>query len=111
MNTAPGAVEPDMNLPDTARELIGRGADATLVTINPDGSPHASLVWVTLQSTPDGDELVSAHLSEKYQKVRNIRRDPRVTLIILPRPHPGGQTPYLRSPAPPASSRAAPPNC
>ncbi|MCV7170138.1 PPOX class F420-dependent oxidoreductase [Mycobacterium manitobense] len=84
-----------MNLPDSARELIGRGADATLVTINPDGSPHASLVWVALQSTPDGDELVSAHLSEKYQKIRNVRRDPRVTLTILPRAHSGGQTPYL----------------
>jgi len=84
-----------MNLPDSARDLIGRGADATLVTINPDGSPQASLVWVALQSTAEGDELVSAHLSEKYQKVRNIRRDPRVTLTILPRSHAGGQTPYL----------------
>ena len=84
-----------MNLPDSARELIGRGADATLVTINPDGSPQASLVWVALQSTPDGDELVSAHLSEKYQKIRNIRRDPRVTLTIVARTPAGGQTPYL----------------
>lgn len=84
-----------MKLPDSARDLIGRGADATLVTINPDGSPQASLVWVALQSTPDGDELVSAHLSERYQKIRNVRRDPRVTLTILPRTHPGGQTPYL----------------
>jgi PPOX class probable F420-dependent enzyme len=84
-----------MKLPDSARDLIGRGADATLVTINPDGSPQASLVWVALQSTPDGDELVSAHLSEKYQKIRNVRRDPRVTLTILPRTHSGGQTPYL----------------
>jgi PPOX class probable F420-dependent enzyme len=84
-----------MNLPDSARELIGRGADATLVTVNPDGSPHASLVWVALESTPDGDELVSAHRSEKYQKVRNIRRDPRVAVTILPRAHPGGLTPYL----------------
>jgi PPOX class probable F420-dependent enzyme len=83
-----------MKLDDTARALIGKGADATLVTINPDGSPQVSVVWVALQSTPDGDELVSAHLTE-YQKTRNIRRDPRVAVTILQAAKPGQQTPYL----------------
>ena len=83
-----------MELDDTARAMIGSGADATLVTVNPDGSPQVSLVWVALQSTPDGDELVSAHLVE-YQKTRNIRRDPRVAVTILSKDHPGQQTPYL----------------
>jgi hypothetical protein len=64
-----------MKLNDAARELIGEGTDATLVTINPDGSPQATVVWMALESTPDGDELVAAHLAE-YQKTRNIRRDP-----------------------------------
>lgn len=70
-----------MKLDDSARELIGAGADATLVTLNPDGSPQVSLVWVALQSTPDGDELVAAHLGE-YKKVRNVRRDGRVAVTI-----------------------------
>jgi PPOX class probable F420-dependent enzyme len=83
-----------MKLDDKARNFIGRGADATLVTINPDGSPQVSVVWVALQSTPEGDELVSAHLAE-YQKTRNIRRDPRVAVTILSKDHPGQQTPYL----------------
>src|ERR1700710_3112294 len=84
-----------MRLEESARAFIGAGADATLVTLNSDGSPQVSLVWVALQSTPDGDdELVSAHLSE-YQKTRNIRRDPRVTLTIVSKDHPGQQTPYL----------------
>lgn len=83
-----------MKLDDTARALIGKGADATLITINPDGSPQASVVWVALQSTPDGDELVSAHLTE-YQKTRNIRRDPRVAVTVLQAAKPGQQTPYL----------------
>jgi PPOX class probable F420-dependent enzyme len=96
MSSASPVLNTDMELPDSARELIGQGADATLVTINPDGSPHASLVWVALRSTADGDELVSAHLSEKYQKIGNIRRDPRVTLTILPREPVSGQTPYLK---------------
>src|ERR1700741_1566269 len=83
-----------MKLNDAARELIGSGTDATLVTLNPDGSPQVTLVWMALESTPEGDELVSAHLSE-YQKTRNIRRDPRVAVTILSTDHPGEQTPYL----------------
>jgi PPOX class probable F420-dependent enzyme len=71
-----------MNLDDAARELIGAGTDATLVTLNPDGSPQVTVVWMALESTPDGDELVSAHLTE-YRKTRNIRRDPRVAVTIL----------------------------
>lgn len=71
-----------MQLDEDARALIGAGADATLVTINPDGSPQVSVVWVALQSTPDGDELVTAHLGE-YKKVRNVRRDSRVAVTIL----------------------------
>ncbi|BBX43847.1 TIGR03618 family F420-dependent PPOX class oxidoreductase [Mycobacterium simiae] len=71
-----------MELNEAARNFIGQGADATLVTINPDGSPQVSLVWVALRSTPDGDELVSAHLAD-YKKLRNIRNDPRVAVTIV----------------------------
>jgi PPOX class probable F420-dependent enzyme len=87
-------VEQVMKLDDSARALIGNGADATLVTINLDGSPQVSLVWVAWESTPDGDELVSAHLAE-YQKTRNVRRDPRVAVTIVAPPSQGQQTPYL----------------
>lgn len=84
-----------MKLNDAARALIGQGADATLVTLNPDGSPQVTLVWVALKSTPEGDELVTAHLAE-HQKVRNVRRDPRVAVTILS-PQGVGQAmrPYL----------------
>ena len=71
-----------MKLNEAARELIGNGADATLVTLNPDGSPQVTVVWMALRSKPDGDELVSAHLGE-HKKVRNIRRDPRVGVTIV----------------------------
>ena len=71
-----------MKLNDAARALIGSGADATLVTLNPDGSPQVSVVWVVLQSGEDGDELVTAHLAE-HKKVRNVRRDGRVALTIV----------------------------
>jgi PPOX class probable F420-dependent enzyme len=50
---------------------------AHLVTLNADGSPQVTIVWVGL----DGDDIVSAHLGER-QKLRNIRRDSRVALSI-----------------------------
>ncbi len=84
-----------MRLNDAARELIGTGADATLVTLNPDGSPQVTLVWVALQSTPDGDELVTAHLAE-HKKVRNVRNDGRVAVTIVSPDGPGQvMRPYL----------------
>ena len=66
-----------MELPDPARALIESSALAHLVTLNADGSPQVSVVWVGLE---DG-EIVSGHLGD-YQKVRNMRRDPRVALTI-----------------------------
>jgi PPOX class probable F420-dependent enzyme len=84
-----------MRLNDAARELIGNGADATLVTLNPDGSPQVTLVWVALRSAPDGAELVTAHLAE-HKKVRNIRRDPRVAVTIVSTQDAGkAMRPYL----------------
>jgi len=84
-----------MKLDAHARALIGSGTDATLVTLNPDGSPQVSVVWVALRTTPDGDdELVTAHLAE-HKKVRNVRRDNRVALTVLSPDRGGPMTPYL----------------
>ena len=83
-----------MKLNDTARQLIGSDP-ATLVTINRDGSPQVSVVWIVVQRTADGDdELVTAHLQE-YLKIRNIRRDPRVSVTVVSTDRSGPFTPYL----------------
>jgi PPOX class probable F420-dependent enzyme len=66
-----------MELPPSARELIESDALAHLVTLNRDGSPQVSCVWVGLE----GDEIVSGHLPF-HQKLRNVQRDPRVVLSI-----------------------------
>jgi PPOX class probable F420-dependent enzyme len=66
-----------MAIPVSARQVIDSGRLAHYVTINPDGSPQVSIVWVAT----DGDEIVMAHLNE-HQKVKNARRDPRVSLSI-----------------------------
>ena len=64
-------------LPDSARVVLESDGLAHLVTLNADGSPQVTIVWVGL----DGDDIVSAHLGER-QKLRNIRRDSRVALSI-----------------------------
>jgi PPOX class probable F420-dependent enzyme len=66
-----------MKLPDSARQLIESNAHAHLVTLNDDGSPQVTLVWAGL----DGDDVVTAHLTESH-KVSNIRRDGRVALTF-----------------------------
>jgi PPOX class probable F420-dependent enzyme len=66
-----------VTLPASARELLESDALAHLVTVNADGSPQVSCVWVGL----DGDEIVSGHLPWQ-QKLRNVERDPRVTLSV-----------------------------
>ena len=64
-------------LPNSARELIESGALAHLVTLNPDGSPQVTIVWIGIED----DEIVSAHLF-RHRKVENILRDPRVALSL-----------------------------
>jgi PPOX class probable F420-dependent enzyme len=64
-------------LPDSARIVIESAALAHLVTLNRDGSPQVTCVWVGL----DGDEIVCGHLP-RHRKVENIERDPRVALSI-----------------------------
>jgi PPOX class probable F420-dependent enzyme len=60
-----------------ARSALLRGRLAHLVTSNADGSPQVSAVWIGL----DGDDIVSGHLADR-QKLRNVRRDPRVALSV-----------------------------
>jgi PPOX class probable F420-dependent enzyme len=78
-------------LPDSARELIESGALAHLVTLNRDGAPQVSCVWMSLED----DELVSGHLF-RHQKVKNVERDPRVSASFEGTGvHPPGLKEYL----------------
>ena len=67
-----------MKLPESARKLVESDALAHLVTLNADGSPQVSCIWVGL----DGDEIVSGHLRSGQRKLRNVARNPRVALSI-----------------------------
>jgi PPOX class probable F420-dependent enzyme len=64
-------------LNNEARAALTSARLVHLVTVNADGSPQVSIVWVGLE----GDDIVSGHLDQR-QKLRNVRRDPRVTLSL-----------------------------
>lgn len=67
-----------MTLNDATRQLIDGANFATLATINPDGAPQTSVIWVGL----DGDAVVFSSTTGR-RKIRNIVRDPRVSLTIF----------------------------
>ncbi len=67
-----------MKIPQSLREVIDKGPNAHLTTLNRDGSPQVTVVWVGIE----GEEFVIGHMAD-HQKVKNIRRDPRVALSFL----------------------------
>src|SRR5215813_14282049 len=67
-----------MAISEDIRSLIETGPLAHLTTLNSDGSPQVSVVWVGIE----GDEFVSGHMGV-WQKVKNVRRDSRVALSLL----------------------------
>jgi PPOX class probable F420-dependent enzyme len=67
-----------MTIPDEIRQLIDTGPLAHLTTLNADGSPQVSVVWVGIMD----EQFVCAHMGA-WQKVKNIQRDPRVALSLL----------------------------
>ncbi|MFI0981339.1 PPOX class F420-dependent oxidoreductase [Streptomyces sp. NPDC021093] len=65
------------SLSDTARKLLDGRNPAVLATLNPDGSPQTSVVWVGR----DGDDLLISSQAGR-RKVTNMIRDPRVSLSV-----------------------------
>lgn len=79
-----------MILNDTVRQALTASHLAHLVTLDEDGSPHLSLVWIGL----DGDEIVCAH-EHLYRKLKNIQHDSRVALSIVTEGKTDGLENYL----------------
>ena len=73
-----------MSLDDTAVALLRGHALAFLSTLMPDGSPQVTEVW----ADTDGEHVV-INTVEGHQKLRNIRRDPRVAVAIADPDAPG----------------------
>jgi len=64
-------------IPDAYRDLFDKKGLAYLATLMPEGQPQVTPVWCDL----DG-EYIRINSVRGLQKDRNIRRDPRVTLVI-----------------------------
>lgn len=62
-------------IPESVRGLLATHPLGHLVTLNPDGSPQVTVVWVGVED----DELVVGSIGAR-QKLRNVQRDPRVVI-------------------------------
>jgi PPOX class probable F420-dependent enzyme/deazaflavin-dependent oxidoreductase (nitroreductase family) len=59
------------------RQILGGSHLSVLATTDPDGSSQLSVIFVK----PDGDDILFSTI-EGRRKTANIRRDPRVTLLL-----------------------------
>jgi len=66
-----------MPLPDDVVRLAKGKNLATVVTLMPDGRPQALLTWVD----SDGEYLL-VNTEPQRQRVKNLTRDPRATVLI-----------------------------
>jgi PPOX class probable F420-dependent enzyme len=60
------------------RALLDGRNFASVATLGPDGSPRNSVVWIKRE----GDTVLFSS-TDGRQKVRNLRRDPRVSLSVF----------------------------
>ncbi|NUP17696.1 MAG: PPOX class F420-dependent oxidoreductase [Nonomuraea sp.] len=65
-------------LPREARELLDAPNYATVTSINPDGGPQSTVVWVRT----DGDDVLFSTVKGR-RKPRNFERDPRTSLLVI----------------------------
>lgn len=65
--------------PARLRQVLDAPVFGTVATIDPDGAPQQSVVWVGR----DGDDVLFA-VATGSRKERNLRRDPRVSILLSP---------------------------
>jgi PPOX class probable F420-dependent enzyme len=70
-------------IPDEAKHLFENKDFAHVATLNSDGSPQVSAVWIGL----DGD-LVTFNTAEGRLKTKNLHRDERVAISITNQENP-----------------------
>ena len=67
-----------MVLDDRVKGLLDGRPFAVLATLNPDGTPQTSVIWVAR----DGDVLIfTTH--DQRRKARNLLRDPRASVTVF----------------------------
>ncbi|MDK1018731.1 MAG: PPOX class F420-dependent oxidoreductase [Actinomycetota bacterium] len=68
-----------MKLPDEIRAALDDKVYVHIATLNPDGSPQVSVVWISRR-----EDAVLFSTAEGRVKPRNIANDPRVALSFTP---------------------------
>ena len=70
-------------LPDEVKVLLDAPSFWHLATVNPDGSPHSTVMWMHRR-----DGLIMFNTAFGRVKPRNIAHDPRVCLSLADPEHP-----------------------
>ncbi|MGP3989591.1 PPOX class F420-dependent oxidoreductase [Streptomyces sp. 3N207] len=70
-------------LSDQLKKVLDSKVFIAVATIQPDGSPQVSPVWVKR----DGEDLLISTTIDR-RKTKNLRRDPRVTILVQPAEEP-----------------------
>ena len=65
-------------LDEVTRELLDGRNFATVATLNPDGAPQTSVVWIVR----DGDTVLFSTTAGR-RKALNLARDPRISLTVF----------------------------
>lgn len=76
-----------MALPELAKTLLAGKNFATVATLNADGSPQATIVWIDT----DGENVIF-NTADGRVKPKNIRRDARVSVCVF-----GMENPYQQA--------------
>lgn len=70
--------EADLQLPDRVRAFLGAPNVVTIGTCGADGAPHQAVAWFRLD--PDDRVLLNSRYPRRWPA--DLRRDPRVSLVI-----------------------------
>ena len=74
----PTSLSDQVSFDDSVRALLDGKNFASVATLGPDGSPQNSVVWIKRE----GDTVLFSS-TDGRQKVRNLRRDPRISLSVF----------------------------
>ena len=66
-----------MKLADDVRAFLDVPRFAVMGTVNPDGSPHLTVIWYERR----GDEVI-VNTTAQRTKTRNLEQDPRASLLV-----------------------------
>jgi PPOX class probable F420-dependent enzyme len=72
-----------VSLPEPLKRVLDGKVFVAIATVQPDGSPQVSPVWVRR----DGDDLLVSTTVGRRKEL-NLRRDPRVTVLVQPAEEP-----------------------